>query len=485
MVLKVFISSTYTDSKELRQRLAKHIEAEGHLAILAEPTADMPGGVDINCFTAPDVVEISDQCLKALSSSDAVVCVLAGALGSPIRLGEMLCRARHFELEVFSAFLQRKPILLCSLPDFSPDAETDAFLRCIKSEVPTEDRIQVKSASDLFDAVASFCEKLAPKDSREDSKRKVSYHQNQTFPQALSIVRASYASVRSHKMLLPFLGDLTGGVGRPNVDVARVSLDSAIGQKDMHIKIGRLWIALRELLPSKPQDVADRAVLEIWDDLLSEWVRAGSWYGLHAHLYLGAVAAATGLWHIRSTYNSKLRVADTKREMPVGAIASTNYSLIQRLPNPIVRHLAFRSLRRFLDHNMKMSSKIAGNLQIRGSINTRLLNLFAAVRDFRTALEIYERDHAPPETIGDAMVHLAVPLFVLQRRGEARRLFDIGLDMMRGRAQTGFFLRALKKATYVEEQFFGDLERSQHFRAEAKRFGQADGYLDQSRHFDG
>jgi hypothetical protein len=43
-----------------------------------------------------------------------------------------------------------------------------------------------------------------------------------------------------------------------------------------------------------------------------------------------AVAAATGLWHIREGNLNRARSAN---EMPVGTVASANYSLIQRVPN--------------------------------------------------------------------------------------------------------------------------------------------------------
>jgi hypothetical protein len=237
---------------------------------------------------------------------------------------------------------------------------------------------------------------------------------------------------------------------------------------------------VRELLPIVPQDVGDQKASELWDDILGAWAGAASWYGLHAHMHLGAVAAATGLWHLRQQNSGRF---GHDKELPVGAVASANYSLIQRIPSGPIRYLAFLSLRRFMDRHLRLAPSIGDNLFIRGSIELRLGNPFAALADFREGLRILESRQVPLHKIGDAMVHVAVPLALIGRRKQARVLIDEGLGHMRGRVPAGPLLRALRKAIQVEAYAVGGRERIKRFRQEVRQLEKNDGYLDQTRHF--
>lgn len=473
MLRTIFISSTYADQKDLRHRLANRLHAEGHRVLIAEPTSNVPGFIHPALLHSRDLIEISDHCLRALADADAVVCILSGSLGSRVRVRDTLFRARHFELELFSALIQRKPILLCALPDFTPDSETQGFVACLLDG--KADHAKPSNEKELFDSAAAFClGSQRDQDGRRGGRLGL-------LVRNLSVLRAAYGSLRSHRMLLPFLGRMPISEERPSLDTAQQALIHARGERDLHLRISRLWIALRELLPTRPEPSADPYVINLWEDLLSLWTSAGSWYGLHGHLYLGSVAAATGLWQLRAAHHS---AGDDRGGLPVGAVVSTNYSLIQKIPSAAVRQLAYRSLRRFLDRHMHLSDNRPQNLLIRGSINMRLWNPIGSAGDFRDALRVLEDRKAPPNEIGDAKVHLAVPLAIVGRKKQARMLIDEGLADMRGRSEPGAMLRALRKAIQIERMPFGDKDRAEQFRQEASQIGKAEGYLDQSRHFE-
>lgn len=463
----VFISSTYADQVGLRQRLAYRLHAEGHRVFIAEPTSSAAGFIDLEGQSSRDVIEVSDSCLKALAQADAVVCILAGSLGSPIRLRDTLFRARHFEMEVFSAVVQSKPIFVCALQNFQPDPETRGFLECVlQGKV---NYAQFPNEQELLDGAIAFC---------AGHERRRRQPLAGRIAGSLSIDRASFGTVRSHRMLLPFLGQMPLVDWQPNVDAAQLALTQAKTERDLHLKLSRLWIAMRELLPAVPQTSKDTQINALWDDILAAWVSASSWHGLHGHVYLGPVAAATGLWHLRVARSGE-RARDT--EMPVGTVASANYSLIQRLPSPVVRHLAYRSLRRFLDRHMHHCGPKV--LLIRGSISLRLWNPHAAIADFREVLRALEATDASPLEVADAKIHLAVPLAFIGQRRQARWLINEGLGEMRGKSDPGPMLRALRKATQIEKVPFGDPERVRQFELEARLVGKSEGYLDQSRHF--
>lgn len=476
MKRKVFISSTYASNKLLRTRLAGELEAEGFQVVIAEGTGRASGFVTHDLLARSDIIEVSDRCLSELASSDVIVCILSGGLGSSIRLEDALFRAKHFEVELFSALMQGKPIFLCSLPSFEPDPDTREFVRCL-----TEDRLvrPMHGEDDLIASALRYCESALHGELNQQQR-------DNSLPlrKGLSILRASYRSTRSHKMFLPFLGNIVIEGMPPDLDAAQQALSEAEGQEDLHLRISRLWIALRELLPSVPHSTNDPRAAALWERLLSNWVGTSSWYGLHAHVHLGAVAAATGLWNVRARDLAKNKRDVSHQGMPVGSVASANYSLIQHIPSLPIQYLAFRTLRRFIDKNMSLSPKSGENLLIRGSINMRLMNPLASEADFRDALRLLESGNAKAQTIADAKVHLAVPLAYLGRRGEARSLVDEGLSQMRDRVEPGALLRALRKAIQIERLPFGDRERSTAFSKEAQELAKAEkGYLDQIRHF--
>jgi hypothetical protein len=470
----VFISSTYADQKDLRQQLANRLHAEGHRVFIAEPTSSVPGFIDSTVSSARDVIEVSDQCLHALAKADVVICVLSGSLGTQIRVRDTLFRAKHFELELFSALLQHKPILLCALPDFTPDLEAAGFIECFLEG--NTDYARLSNDRELFDSAVSFCARYGHKRYEQRGATRT-----RLLIRNLSILRAAFRSIRSHQMLLPFLGRLPVADGEPNLDTAEQALIRARGERNLHLRFSRLWIALRELLPTMPQPSADAHANALWEELLSSWISAGSWYGLHGHLYLGTVAAATGLWHLRAARHND---RNDRRGMPVGSIVSTNYSLIQRIPSAPIQYLAFRSLCRFIDRHMHVSDSGPQILLIRGSINLRIWNPLGAASDFREALRVLEAKSAPPHEIADAKTHLALPLAFLGQRRQARKLIDEGLAEMRHTSEPGFMLRALRKAIQIEKLPFGDQDRAAQFKHEAEQIGNAEGYLDQSRHFE-
>jgi hypothetical protein len=467
---KVFISSTYLENKEIRDKLGLNLSKAGYTVRIAENTRSVPGFVPNDLIKNGDNVEVSDLCLSELANSDIVIGILSGGLGSEIQYNNNKLRAKHFEMEIFSAILQNKPIALYILPTFVPDQETLTFINCLTGK---ELLYNVTHPGELYDQVVKYCDrKIQTKKTPEAT----------SIIKLLSIIRASFNTVRSHKLFLPFLGKYSLNYVTPNLDLAKWALLDASKQDDLHIRLGRLWVAIKELMPSNPTSTNDSEVRLLWRDLLKTWISCSSWYGLHSHIYLGTVASTTALWN----FQERERIATSlKTEMPVGAVASANYSLIQRIPSAFIRHFAYRSLLRFLDKNIPVSSSAVGNLLIRGSINLRLGNPWGGITDFKKALHIVESSNSTPASAGNAKVHLALGLAMALRRREARALMDEGLGEIRGNVGPGELMRALRKAMEIETKIpFGDRERAAKFKREADAIAaNSNSYLDQVRHF--
>src|ERR1700731_819578 len=102
MVKQIFIASTYSDNRIVREELATTLWNAGYNVAIAETTNNTEGFIHARGFQTQNVVEVSDSCLKELSESDLVICLLSGSLGSRILSRETLFRAKHFELELFS-----------------------------------------------------------------------------------------------------------------------------------------------------------------------------------------------------------------------------------------------------------------------------------------------------------------------------------------------------------------------------------------------
>src|SRR5262249_49587578 len=157
-------------------------------------------------------------------------------------IGGKLFRARHFELELFAAVLQAKPVLLCALPDFSPDEDTREFLECLTQSQPDPIH-KAGDMSDLITTALRFCERV------DHQGVQVRFGRGPALVRTLSMGRAAYASIRSHKILFPFLGPITTDYKAPDLDRARQALQESKAQTNMHLQMSRLWVAIRELLP--------------------------------------------------------------------------------------------------------------------------------------------------------------------------------------------------------------------------------------------
>ena len=165
MALQVFISSTYLANKDVREHLAVSLRNEGFRVAIAEPIQGTSGFLTQERVEEADIVEISDTCLQQLATSDIVICVLSGSLGSSIQLRNTCFRVKHFELELLSTLLQRKPAFLCSLPDFSPDLETRSFVECVLQD-ETTNYVRSETPSKLIISATQFCNRIR----REDLK---------------------------------------------------------------------------------------------------------------------------------------------------------------------------------------------------------------------------------------------------------------------------------------------------------------------------
>lgn len=469
--MKVFVSSITKLNAERRTNIVERLCGIGVQAVTAETIGHNIGFIKL----PPDRrnrIEASDICLENIASCDLVMCVINENLGSHILKEDVILEAKHFEIEILSASLQRKPMVIWNASTSVRDHETQDFINCIL----TDDNLCSTSSLDAAIAAIELYQQTG--NHGFGNKQKSNNPKMYGLTNRLAIIRASYGSLFSQRMELPFLGSAIFTGSRPNVDLALDLAADATRQQNLHIRIARLWGSIRELSPSHPLDSSDPIILHAWDKVLGAWASAASWYGLHAHIHVGCVAACTTHWRLRQIMRAGLP-GNKDIEIPVGALASANYSLIKRLPL-LIRIGAFRKLIKFMDENISQAQYTSGLLAIRGSINIQLLNPFAAYRDFELGLRKLEEQGGSPLRVADAKIHLAVASGMLFRRSEARALIDDGLREMRGKVSAGEMLRALRKGIFVEKIPFGSRRRKIELIEEFNHLKRDNsGYLDQ------
>src|SRR5208283_389297 len=94
-------------------------------------------------------------------------------------------------------------------------------------------------------------------------------------------------------------------------------------------KLSRLWLVMRELMPAAPSEPRFAEYLPFWDQALGRWGSAAAWYGLHAHLYLGGLAALQSVADVRAILRDRclMRATPAETAPPSTALASALYSI--------------------------------------------------------------------------------------------------------------------------------------------------------------
>lgn len=419
----------------------------------------------------------ADELITRVRQADTFICILAGSShGSPIRVGGNLSSASFFEIELFQAALLRKKVHVFVRKDFTPEPRLDALLRIFKDAFPEWRNLAPLSQEEIFAGVMRVADET------------VSGHPARPWLALRApinrLVQALYAARarnRTNPSLLFLHGDTDPTLDKPRVELLQTLTQDIERQPNEEKRLSRLWIALRELMGLDHQASKDPDLLQYWNYLLAEWARAGAWYGLHADMPLGCLAALNSLTKVRERLGTFVSAAKDRRdiEFPGGPLASAKYSIAKRLYIRQDRIARFDEALCDLERSLHTEGQDkSGLLAIRGSILRQLGRISDSIADYETVVRLRKKNHASDHEIGEALSELGYAYLLHFSPRKGLRLCEEGVEKLRHGARAGFIARGLRKlaVAYVVN---GKLRNAHRARQEAKRVAVAHGALDQ------
>ena len=456
-----FLSSLYTEHEELRKDL--YSIGKGRLWVAEHSD---------KALAARPPVEIVDTLIDRVRGADLFICVLGGPHstrgaydhGTPIPVNDRLSNVSYFEIELYQAALLRKPIALFVSKGFSPQARLGKVLDILQFAFPEAWPIPMDD-SEIIEKVGALLE-LENNNQAQGKKSPIIHYRRLVigFDDARSKPLESNGPNRE---ILFLDGAFEQRGSFPDKEL----IDSIISQitttADHERRLARLWIAIRELMAAPYHGFRYKEFRELWNIALGSWAKAGAWYGLHGHIYMGCVAALHRMAEVREIIRQG-STAITDPSMtghPGGPLASAYYSVAKK-------SYRRRNLRKALWHlergmNEK-SSDIAGLYEIRGSIHRQLGRFFKAVDDYRTTLKLREKSNAPESQIGEALSELGFGYLFLGRWFKAVDYLEKGGRLLEQTPPSGFLVRAKRKLA-IAYRVTGRLVKAREVKAEAER----------------
>jgi hypothetical protein len=389
-----------------------------------------------------DQLEIIDACLDAIEASKLFILVDTGEYGSHLHVRGAPSESSFLELELFQAVLLSKPIHYVKVTKSSTPSPLLQLLSSLKSDV------ELIETSSLATAETEILRRLDLDWSDRD--KRTSLRSTAALTDALVEARHNDWSNRALFVEPQFLRDTVCGTTKahPELDVAEHYLILADQQSQTNRVLSRTWIAMRALMINHFSETTDPKTVALWDRAFKTWSRAAAWRGLHAHLWLGNVAALGSLAGMRLRTGAAL----FDPSLPdIGDLfdnlASVYYSISKRVSTRHRSAMLSRSSAYVEAGLADRDSKYRGSLlPIRGSINHRNHKFRASVRDFTEALNLAIRHDAGPGQIGFLLTELGFAELFLFKFGPARRRIEEGLSLMtENTSSPGFRVRALRK----------------------------------------
>lgn len=350
-----------------------------------------------------------------------------------------MANAAHFETELFHAALLRKSVQVFVSRGFEPDSTLREILRVLQASIDPN-----RWTEDLSDdEILSRVEKLVEVN-RPFSPRRLCG----SIAALLLDVRGG--PVRTDGPLTEFFaGDsLADERSTPNLELVDNVKETLRANLPQRRRLSRIYVALREVM-TRP--MSDPALLQERNFLLGEWGRAASWYGLHAHVRSGVLAAAQSMALVRERLRASSATNVSKEDLlyPGGQLGSALYSISKHLRG----ERKVQTLREALEHLEKARRGTIENpenlLAIRGSVFRQLGLLNEAVRDYEQVLDVRQSRDMGPLKIGDAMAELGFGYFRQRRIRKGLDYLERGVQFMRQEAPSGFLIRGVKKLAVV------------------------------------
>jgi tetratricopeptide (TPR) repeat protein len=462
----------YREHQELRSRIFKIGERVGRFVFVDEEVWERD-------LADEDCLAIADYLIRKVREAKVFICILGGSRhGDPIRFDERDSSVSFLEIELFQAALLRKPIHLFVLEGFSPEPGLAGILEVLRFALPNSSIHERLSELDLEERVSRILQ-TSPKLERQPLFP-LGHSVIRKLVQTLYFARAPKPRYTRRTDVLFLNGSLSGGTGPLDEDLVVRILRASKEQRDEELRLARIWLAIRELMKCTPDSYRDPELLVHWNMALDQWASAAGWYGLHGHLYMGALAAFNSMAKVRKTLRENVHsIADPNAiRYPGGQLASARYSIAKRLYGKAKDSLLKEALD---DANIAIrdgEDPLGSTLSVRAAIHRARGDIALAVQDFEEVLRRREQAGAGAGPMGVALSNLGYAYIHQRRLWLGRDLLEKGVELLEGNFRTGFLARAKHKLA-IAYFLTGRPLRAYEERREARRIAQEYGAFDQ------
>ena len=436
------------------------------------------------CATPRDIqhqddLAAADDLIRRVREADLFVCVLGGTRhGSPIKVGGHPSAVSFFEIELYQAALRGKGIKIYVRNDFEPDARLSSILGVLDFALG-----DWRSRPRLTDKeILSHLKRDVWLGRTAQIADAINYHSMLT-----RLVQGMYVNRARHRPppSICFLNnEKEAGRSKPDLAVIAAIQEDIRTRPNEEQRLSRIWIAMRELMAAHYLSTSDPEILQLWNEVLGNWTSAGSWYGLHADMPLGCLAALNSQLIVREKLAREAKTKDEAHRYGYagGALASAKYSIAERLYVTADREArleeALRDVQRGMD---EQTASRSGLLAIRASIQRSAGRISEAIADYEEVLHLRSDGHHSAAQIGEAESELGYGYLFQWRPRKGLEFCKEGVRKLRDDSlRKGFLVRGLRKLA-VAYALNGRLLKAYETRREAQDLSRTAGTFDQMK----
>jgi hypothetical protein len=306
-------------------------------------------------------IERVNHCLKKIEACTHVIVLLAGQRRGNVDHGtqfERECAASYVELEWLYATARQKPLIVFQLPGFDPGPRLLFILNAFGIKNVTQ-----ATGDIIVQTVKGFL---------ESPDRLNIFHRGELKTSIESFYVARKAEWEGHNNSQLFLRGMREDIdGEVSHDRIKLWMQQGIEATDARDRLVWYWAAYRELMR---RGGGDEDFLPWHNQVLARWSAAAAWCGLHAHIYLGDLAAIGTYDQIRKRMRERgVEPLDGDTTQPAyGAWASAYHSL-SKLCNPLSPSQAYFRAQAELNVRLAIDEHIAPESQLRSFYSIILL----------------------------------------------------------------------------------------------------------------
>uniref|UniRef100_UPI0035CC2E28 DUF4062 domain-containing protein n=1 Tax=uncultured Bradyrhizobium sp. TaxID=199684 RepID=UPI0035CC2E28 len=433
----IFLSSALKDSGDARLRIrelvGEAVKIRGAGADAYRPVwmaEDFPAFEPASSLPALEKVQL---CLDGVREAECFVAVITGRHGSEVSVdGVGDVPTTYLEAELFEAAVLGKPAFVFVLEGHEPEPRLDSLLKVLEPFFPDINRRPVSEGEIVrqIESLVRYYDRpkwLRPFQMPPKLRQTV---------RALAALRHRPYDVQAGMPSLRFLKHPHDpNLPPPDPYKVELLLERADTTTAQQARLTILWFAIRELTGAPFTDPRFSAFTPLWDRALSAWRSAGAWYGLHAHIELGCLAALGSVCEIRKNTG--------KEPLPHGALASEYYSIAGLMRS---QEMLAVSLRHVEEAIVLAGPNPANAITIRGSIYRRMGHLTAAIADYNFVAESKREEGGA--AYGGALSELGFAETLNRNLKKGISHMEEGLELLKQQPADGFTIRAMRKLAY-------------------------------------